>query len=92
VADFTSQRRFCLWKRMSAHVQGLYALAAVWRGKQEAEPGVALPDTFPSRAALVAIGYSTKEDLVGADVAELVEYVNISQREAEAVLAAFAKL
>jgi len=92
VADFTSHRRFYLWKRLSANAQGLYAMGAVWRAKQDDEPGVALPDTFPSRSRLLSIGYSTKEDLVGADVDELVEYVGISQREAEAVLAAFAKL
>lgn len=79
-------------KRLSARAQRLVAMELVWKAKQEAEPGAALPDDFAARAKLVEVGYSTKEDLDGADVDELVEYVCLSQQDAEAVLAAFAKL
>lgn len=68
------------------------AFEAVWQGKQEGEPGTALPTTFPSRDALVAAGYSTKEDLDGAHAVELEKTVGLSKRDAQAVLKALAAI
>lgn len=67
-------------------------MASLWQTKQEAESGTQLPDDFPSRSALVAVGYTTKEDLDGADCAELADYVRLSTTQAEKVLAAAAAL
>jgi hypothetical protein len=92
VSDHLILRRFYLMKRQAANLRTDYEIASVWQGKQEAEPGTALLASFPSYTALVAAGYTTKEDLEGADVIELYNYVGLSQRDAEAVLAAFAKL
>ena len=92
MSDHPTLRRFYLMKRTAATERTDYAIAAVWQGKQEAEAGSALPEAFPSYAALVAAGYTTKEDLEGADACELVSHACLSQQDAEAVLAAFAKL
>ena len=64
----------------------------MWIGKQAAEPGVALPSTFPFLSQLAAVGYTAREDLDGADVRELTRNAGLSKRDAEAVLAAFAAL
>jgi hypothetical protein len=64
----------------------------VWVNKQEAEPGVLLPATFPSLSVLSTAGYTTVEDLDGADTHELRRATGMSQRQAEAVLAALAAL
>lgn len=82
-----SARRYYLAKRHAAAELCDTALELVWVGKQEAEPGTALPTDFPYRARLVALGYSTNEDLVGADECELTE-LGFTTREAAAILAA----
>lgn len=88
-----SLRRFYLFKRIHALRNGDEALSAVWQSKQEEQPGgTALPETFPKRAELVAVGYVAKLDIEGADATELAEYVELSTRDAEAVIAAAAAL
>lgn len=86
----TSLRRYFLLKRLeAARLQS--ELASTWRAKQEAEPGTALPSTFVLRDRLVAAGYSTKEDLNGADVEEL-RLAGFTSRESQAILDAVAQL
>jgi hypothetical protein len=80
-------RRFYLLKRLAAYSQGDKGLAGVWRQKQEAESGTALAADFPSRALLVAAGYSTTEDLDGADTDELVA-AGLPYNDAAAAIAA----
>lgn len=87
-----SARRFYLMKRLSAREVGMCATELVWRGKQEAVPGTALPDGFPSRTALADVGYTAKEDLDGADCDELADYVGLSPSQSEAVFAALAAI
>ena len=90
VAEIKSVRRYCLHKRRQ-HAEALDDDDTVWKAKQEAEPGTALPASFPARAKLVAAGYSTDVDLDGADETELVD-AGLTTREAQAALAAFADL
>lgn len=86
-----SVRRYYLLKARTAWALGDQALAAVWQGKQEAVASTALPDDFPSRAELVAAGYSTSADLDGANIEEL-RSIGLGVRQAEAVFAALAAL
>lgn len=85
--SINTARRFYLLKRRAARSLGDKGLEGVWRQKQEAESGTALAATFPARAALVAAGYSTTEDLDGADTDELVA-AGIPYHSAAAVIAA----
>lgn len=64
----------------------------MWQSKQEGVPAQALPSGFPSRAALLAAGYSTVDDVDGASCAELRQYARISNTAAQAVIAAVAAL
>lgn len=80
-------RRYYLLKRYAAKARR-DPLEGTWRAKQEETAGAALPHDFPSRAKLVAAGYSTAEDLRGADAAELMTNASLSRREATAALAA----
>jgi len=79
-------------KRQNAYMIGDYSIASVWQHKQEAEPGTPLAATFPFYDQLVEAWFTTKEDLEGADARELAFFVGLSQRDAEAVLAAYALL
>jgi len=93
MAEFTSHRRFYLSKRIAAKIAGDCALSSLWQSKQEANPGgVVFPASFPHRAALVAVGYTATEDLVGADECELWDWVNLGPAQAQEVLAAAAAL
>lgn len=85
-----SARRYYLAK-MHAAVANEDTIADVWQGKQEAEPGTALPADFPLLSRLQPLGYKAVEDLTGADSDELVEQ-GFSAREAAAILAAHAAL
>ena len=85
-----SKRRYYLLKRLQARRHCREEDA--WIGKQAALGGNALPASFPHLAALTAAGYSTTEDLTGAAPDELVEFVNLSFRDAAAVLAALSAL
>lgn len=69
-----------------------FALSAFWQGKQEEQAGTTLPANFPELSALNEAGYTASEDLEGADATELGEYAGLSNRAAEAVLAAHAVL
>lgn len=89
--SFTSTRRYYLAKRQDARADCDTAIEGVWRSKQEAEPGTALPDDFPHLEALTALGYTTEEDLDGADAAELTD-LGMSQRDARSVISAFEAL
>ena len=80
-------RRYYLAKRVAARRDDDEALELTWQAKQEAEPGTALAADYPARAALVAAGYTTTEDLDGADADEL-RAAGLSTRDAEAALAA----
>jgi hypothetical protein len=80
-------RRYYLLKRREAARQGDLGLASVWMAKQLAEPGIVLASDFPYRMLLVAVGYSTVEDVDGATTEEL-QQAGLTQREAAAVLAA----
>ena len=86
MAEFKSVRRYYLHQRRRASEEDS-DLALVWRAKQEGEPGVALPATFPHKAALEAAFYTTTEDLDGTDENELVE-AGLSKQAATEVLAA----
>lgn len=86
-----SPRRYYLSKRHAAIDNGDRALALVWRSKQEAEPGTALPSDFPHLTALQGCGYKTTEDLNGADVQELTE-LGFETREATAILTALSEI
>lgn len=90
MSEFASQRRYCLYKRFNARDEQSRALELLWRGYQEAQPGTALPESFPARAKLVAVGYAAGADLFGADQAELQDYARLTNTEAAAVIAAAA--
>lgn len=93
MSEFESHRRFYLSKRIVAKECREFALSALWQSKQEAEPGgTTLPAGFPKQAELASVGYVAKEDLVGADECELAEWVHLTAREAQSVLAAAAAL
>lgn len=81
-------RRYYLGKRLHAAMVGDRGWADVWKAKQEEQPGTALPDGFPSRSKLAAVGYEAIEDVDGATVEELQLQAGLSTREASAVLAA----
>ena len=91
MAETKAARRYYLRMRLAEDVLDCPEQASVWRAKQEAEPGVVLPSTFPHRARLIAAGYGTVEDIDGADVAEL-QRSGFYSREAEAILQALAEL
>jgi hypothetical protein len=64
----------------------------VWRSKLQEYPGVELPSDFPSRAELMAAGYTTVDDVDGATPLELRLYARLSTTSANAVIAAAAAL
>ncbi len=88
MSDVNRLRRFYLMNRIEAHRQLEFALRDVWRAKQEAEPGTALAAGFPAKSLLAAAGYTTVEDIDGADCAELEDYAALSTLQARTVLAA----
>ena len=92
MSEITSHRRYLLRKAKSAVALEQGALALVWRAKQLEQPGTPLPATLPHRAKLVAAWYEAVEDARGADVSELRESAGLSRSEAEAVLAALARI
>lgn len=80
-------RRYYLGKRIDAALVGDTALELAWAAKQEAQPGTALPTSFPYRTALAALGYTTTEDLTGADATEL-QFAGLTPSQADDVIAA----
>ncbi len=91
MSEIKTKRRFYLLKRLAAR-EASESTEPVWQAHQEEESATALPADFPSRAALVAVGYAAKEDIDGADEFELMRNTRISIREAQAVLAAIATI
>lgn len=89
--EVKSVRRYYLLKRLFCK-RAEDDNERVWQALQDEAAGDALPSTFPSREALVAAGYSTRQDLDGADEDELIEQVGLGRNEAKAVLAALAAL
>ena len=71
MAETRSPRRFFLHKRIQARLFEEGDLEPVWQARQEAEPGTVLASTFPHKSRLAELGYTTTEDLDGADEAEL---------------------
>jgi hypothetical protein len=86
-----SVRRYYLLERLAACARDDFAIASVFRAKQEAEPATPLPADFPSRAVLVAAGYSTVEDINGADLEEL-QCARLTTKQAVTVLTELAAL
>jgi hypothetical protein len=85
-------RRYCHRERMNARARDEGEMEGVWRAKQEAQPGTPLPVTFPFIAELAFAGYTTLEDLQGADRDELIAIALLSPRDADAVLDAYLRL
>lgn len=91
MSEIRRPRRYYLLKRLVAGEFCEEHLAQVWRSKQEAQPGTVLPADFPSLSKLQLKGYTTQEDIDGADEAELAS-AGLKTNEARAVLAALATL
>lgn len=92
-AYFRSVRRYYLLKRLEAlRSTDTFDLAQTWQAKQEAVAGSALPSDFPHLSSLQSVGYSTQEDLTGADADELVDNVGLNTAQASVVLAALEEL
>ncbi len=87
MAELTNVRRYYLQKRRKARELVDTALEVVWHAKQEEESGTALGSTFPHRSALAALGYTTTEDLEGADEAELF-IAGLTRHQAQDVIGA----
>lgn len=87
MADIRCPRRYYLHQRIDALACGEPALSGAWRAKQEAQPGTALPSDFPLRLRLIDAGYSTIEDIDGADATELAK-VGFSAAQSASILAA----
>jgi len=84
-------RRFYLLKRLAAKAEGQLSLASFWQARQEEEPGWLLSSSFPSRLALEKTGYTTMEDVAGADQTEL-RRAGLSSLDADAVILAVGPL
>lgn len=82
-----SVRRYYLLKRRASLKDKNWHFEGIWRFKQENLHWPDLPAGFPSRAKLIAEGYTTVRDIDGADVDELKE-LGLTRSEAEAVLEA----
>jgi hypothetical protein len=85
-------RRYFLRKSQELDRRWLPSLAGAYRAKQDATPGTPLPAMFPLFAPLAAARYTTKEDLDGATLEELMTFVELNRRDAQAVLDATAAL
>jgi hypothetical protein len=89
--ELRSARRYCLAKWLIQRELD-DSTAPVWRGKQLAEPGTALPADFPYRTTLIAKGYLTPQDIDGADTHELRVNAGLLAEQAATVIAAAARL
>ena len=86
MATLNTPRRYYLQKRRKARALS-DATEMVFQAKQDAEPGTPLAATFPHLTQLATAGYTTTEDLDGADEDELVT-AGLTRREAQDVVAA----
>lgn len=93
MSELKTPRRFYLRKRTYWRDSAVSILESAFRAKQEAQPGTALPSTFPylSKLSVYTAGYTTVQDLDGADVDELTR-AGLTIREARIVLAALQPL
>jgi hypothetical protein len=91
-SPFPTLRRIYLRNRKLTADAGEFAISGVWQSRQQEQPGTALPADFPSRAALIAAGYTAIEDLQGACADELVDWACVDNQAAKAILAAYAAL
>lgn len=91
MADILRPRRYYLHQRIEAMLCGETALAGAWRWKQEQQPGTALLTDFPYRTRLAEVGYTTVQDIDGADECELGK-LGFSSRQAAEILSAVAAL
>jgi hypothetical protein len=75
MAELNRVRRYYLRQRYLASLDDELrgGIEAVFRAKQEAIPATALPADFPFLGRLAAVGYTTIDDLHGADGEELSE-------------------
>ncbi len=89
MSDVRRPRRYYLLKQIAIRARGCDALAAVFASKQSAQPGNQLPTEFPARAKLALRGYTTIEDIDGADASELGR-AGLSSKEAALVIEAVA--
>jgi hypothetical protein len=89
MSEIRNRRRYCLRKRQAYDARD--EESGYWKGKQEAEPGTALPADFPFLSELEELGYTTEPDLDGADADELVR-LGMRARDAETVIEAFEAL
>jgi hypothetical protein len=85
-------RRYFLRKSQELDRRWLPSLAGAYRAKQDGVPGIPLPAEFPLAMQLAAVRYTTKEDLDGATLEELMTFVGLNRRDAQAVLDATAAL
>lgn len=85
-------RRYCQRMRLNARFMLDGELEGVWRSKQESQPGTLLPAAFPYLSQLADSGYTTREDLAGADRLELTTLAGLSPRDADDVLQAYSLL
>lgn len=92
MSETRSPRRYYLLQRIEQMQLGESALAGVWRWKQEQQPATLLPTDFPYLERIGPVGYTTIEDLNGADTRELQRTAGLFLTEAQAVLAAVAPL
>jgi hypothetical protein len=88
MSELRIHRRYCLMKRVVATRSGEYANAQMWQNKQEEQAGTVLPANFPHRSALAEAGYTTKEDIIGADDVELNDVAGLTLNAGAAVIAA----
>jgi hypothetical protein len=86
-----SVRRYYLLESLAADLRGEEAMADLFRQKQQSVPGTALADDFPSKSLLASAGYTTIEDVNGADAEEL-ECAELTPKQAQAALSAIAAL
>ncbi len=93
--SYKTPRRYYLHKRKYTLARDL-DITTQWHGKQNGEPGTALPADFPSLAKLKLAFYTMVEDLDGADNIELEDPISLggglTAGEAAAVLVALAPL
>jgi hypothetical protein len=87
------RRYYLLYRQFFSNILGDTTTAGAIRTKQEAQPGRALPSDFPFLAKISApsAGYTTIEDLDGANVREL-RNIGLTQAQAIAVLTRLQKL
>ncbi len=80
-------RRYCLLMAYDARLRGEAGLEWALRGRQQETAGTALVTSWPSYAQLIAAGYTTREDLDGADSRELITLARLNRAQAEAAIA-----